>query len=241
MDYGLGRSWSSKTLESSLDIGGFGYPAMAVVNLKKKKFSLLKGSFSDSGIQEFLRDISYGRGQSVSLKGEELPIIVDSQPWDGKDGILPQEPEEFEDKLQSKDIENLEDKINSKEDVNLNQESKNEEPAFIIRLENLTEEPNSKETVSVDTGQANLEVPRVSDTGQVDAEVPGDSVDNGQINLVELGVPDTSQVDLGVPGDPAIGEVNLGVPDLETPEKSEFNEPIPDIKLPISIKSKDEL
>lgn len=42
-------------LESALDIGGFGYPAMAVVNVKKMKYSLLRGSFSESGINEFLR------------------------------------------------------------------------------------------------------------------------------------------------------------------------------------------
>lgn len=42
-------------LESSLGIGGFGYPAMAAVNARKMKFALLKGSFSEQGINEFLR------------------------------------------------------------------------------------------------------------------------------------------------------------------------------------------
>lgn len=42
-------------LESALDIGGFGYPAMAVMNVKKMKYSLLRGSFSKEGINEFLR------------------------------------------------------------------------------------------------------------------------------------------------------------------------------------------
>jgi len=42
-------------LEESLDIGGFGYPAMAAVNLKKGKYSLFRGSFADDGIAEFLR------------------------------------------------------------------------------------------------------------------------------------------------------------------------------------------
>lgn len=42
-------------LESALDIGGFGYPAMAVVNAKKMKYSIFRGSFSKSGINEFLR------------------------------------------------------------------------------------------------------------------------------------------------------------------------------------------
>lgn len=42
-------------LEGALDIGGFGYPAMAVVNTKKMKYSILRGSFSGDGIKEFLR------------------------------------------------------------------------------------------------------------------------------------------------------------------------------------------
>lgn len=42
-------------LENALDIGGFGYPTMAVINLKKMKYSLLRGSFSKDGINEYLR------------------------------------------------------------------------------------------------------------------------------------------------------------------------------------------
>lgn len=42
-------------LEQTMEIGGFGYPAMVAVNIKKQKFSLLKGSFSEEGISEFLR------------------------------------------------------------------------------------------------------------------------------------------------------------------------------------------
>jgi len=33
----------------------FGYPAMAVVNMKKGKYSLFRGSFSEDGINELLR------------------------------------------------------------------------------------------------------------------------------------------------------------------------------------------
>lgn len=42
-------------LEASLGIGGFGYPAMAAINTRKMKFALLRGSFSEKGINEFLR------------------------------------------------------------------------------------------------------------------------------------------------------------------------------------------
>lgn len=92
-----GWAWTEagaqQELESSLDIGGFGYPAMAVVNLKKMKYSVLKGSFSQDGINEFLRDISFGRGQTAPVRGAKKPTINSSTPWDGKDGQLPTEEE----------------------------------------------------------------------------------------------------------------------------------------------------
>ncbi|XP_026497070.2 protein disulfide-isomerase A6 homolog [Vanessa tameamea] len=78
-------------LEEALELGGFGYPAMAVVNAKKLKFSTLRGSFSELGINEFLRDLSFGRGQTAPVKGAEMPNILTTDPWDGKDGELPQE------------------------------------------------------------------------------------------------------------------------------------------------------
>lgn len=78
-------------LETGLEIGGFGYPAMAVVNAKKMKYSLLRGAFSVEGINEFLRDLSFGRGNTAPIKGAQLPNIQETEPWDGKDGQLPPE------------------------------------------------------------------------------------------------------------------------------------------------------
>lgn len=78
-------------LEQALEIGGFGYPAMAVVNPRKMKYSILRGSFSQDGISEFLRDLLYGRGSSVAIRAEKLPTVVKTEPWDGKDGQLPVE------------------------------------------------------------------------------------------------------------------------------------------------------
>lgn len=72
--------------EESLDIGGFGYPAMAAVNFKKMKFSILRGSFSKEGVYEFLRDLSYGKGNTAPVKGAQMPTIKSRDPWDGKDG-----------------------------------------------------------------------------------------------------------------------------------------------------------
>lgn len=76
-------------LESTLEIGGFGYPALAVLNVKKMKYSILRGSFSEDGIKEFLRDLSYGRGTTAPVKGAALPEISTTEPWDGNDGELP--------------------------------------------------------------------------------------------------------------------------------------------------------
>lgn len=78
-------------LESAVDIGGFGYPAMAVINAKKMKYSILRGAFSKDGIYEFLRDLSYGKGNTAPVKGQGLPKIHSIEPWDGKDGELPPE------------------------------------------------------------------------------------------------------------------------------------------------------
>uniref|UniRef100_A0A4W4F0F2 Protein disulfide-isomerase A6 n=1 Tax=Electrophorus electricus TaxID=8005 RepID=A0A4W4F0F2_ELEEL len=80
---------SQAELESSLGIGGFGYPAMAAINVRKMKFSLLKGSFSETGIHEFLRDLSVGRGSTAPVRGGILPTIHTVEAWDGKDGQLP--------------------------------------------------------------------------------------------------------------------------------------------------------
>lgn len=94
---GWGWIWSEAMaqpeLEASLDVGGFGYPAMAVVSHKKMKYSALTGSFGKDGVNEFLRDLSYGKGRTNAVKGAKLPELSKIDPWDGKDGELPQEEE----------------------------------------------------------------------------------------------------------------------------------------------------
>jgi len=92
---GWGWLWSEGAaqldLEESLGIGGFGYPAMAVVSHKKMKYSRLTGSFGHDGIREYLRDLSYGKGRTDTVKGAKLPKISKIEGWDGKDGELPVE------------------------------------------------------------------------------------------------------------------------------------------------------
>lgn len=76
-------------LEKALEIGGFGYPAMAVVNIRKMAYSILRGPFSVEGITEFLKELSYGHGKSAPIKGAKMPKIDKTDPWDGKDMVLP--------------------------------------------------------------------------------------------------------------------------------------------------------
>ncbi len=94
---GWGWLWSEGAaqlkLEEALNVGGFGYPALAVVSAKKMKYSTLTGSFSNDGINEFLRDLSYGKGRTSPVKGAQLPKIDAIDPWDGKDGEMPVEEE----------------------------------------------------------------------------------------------------------------------------------------------------
>ena len=58
---------------------------------KKMKYSTLTGSFSYDGINEFLRDLSYGKGRTNPVKGAKIPKIAQIDAWDGKDGELPEE------------------------------------------------------------------------------------------------------------------------------------------------------
>lgn len=68
---------------------------MAVVNSRKMKYSLMRGSFSFDGISEFLREVSFGRGRSAPVAGAKLPAVDTIQAWDGKDGKL-EEPEDID-------------------------------------------------------------------------------------------------------------------------------------------------
>jgi protein disulfide-isomerase A6 len=75
-------------LETALQVGGFGFPALVSVNSRKGKYVLLRGSFSEAGINEYLRELSVGRGQTQQLDGSKLPAIVTVAAWDGKDAKI---------------------------------------------------------------------------------------------------------------------------------------------------------
>ena len=80
-------------MEDALGLCGFGYPAMSEFSPKKLKYSILRGSFGHDGINEYLRDLSYGRGSTFPVKGAAIPSVQSIAPWDGKDGQLEVEEE----------------------------------------------------------------------------------------------------------------------------------------------------
>lgn len=84
---------SQPHIEEALDLGGSGYPTMAAVSHKKLKYTPLRLSFSKEGINEFLRDISFGRGSTAPVRGAAIPKILQVPAWDGKDGEMPVEEE----------------------------------------------------------------------------------------------------------------------------------------------------
>merc|ERR1712117_105410 len=59
-------------LENAVEVGGFGYPAMVLLSHKKMKYSTLTGSFSYDGINEFLRDLAYGKGRTTQSEVQQF-------------------------------------------------------------------------------------------------------------------------------------------------------------------------
>ena len=95
-DYCLCSETDCHQYLGQVDVGGFGYPAMVVLSHKKMKYSTLTGSFSYDGLNEFLRDLSYGKGRTTPVRGASLPKLPTIDAWDGKDGQLPIEEEEYD-------------------------------------------------------------------------------------------------------------------------------------------------
>jgi len=66
-----------------------GFPAVIAMNLKKERFGVMRGTFSKDGISQFLSSMMIGK---VPL--QPLPKGFSwgkADPWDGKDGQLPEE------------------------------------------------------------------------------------------------------------------------------------------------------
>lgn len=90
---GWGWLWTSAgaqpALEQAVGIGGYGYPAMVALSAKKSVYSPLKLSFNFKSVDEFLFELSIGRGPAAQALPSQLPKIEKVEKWDGKDGVLP--------------------------------------------------------------------------------------------------------------------------------------------------------
>ncbi|XP_022970765.1 protein disulfide isomerase-like 2-3 [Cucurbita maxima] len=78
-------------LEKRVGVGGYGYPALVALNVKKGAYAPLKSAFELAHVVEFVKEA--GRGGKGNLPLESSPEIVKTEPWDGKDGEVIEEDE----------------------------------------------------------------------------------------------------------------------------------------------------
>ncbi|KAK8588557.1 hypothetical protein V6N13_087466 [Hibiscus sabdariffa] len=78
-------------LETRVGVGGYGYPALVALNIKKGAYAPLKSAFELEHINEFVKEA--GRGGKGNLPLEGKPEVVKTEPWDGKDGEIIEEDE----------------------------------------------------------------------------------------------------------------------------------------------------
>uniref|UniRef100_A0A7S1FDJ3 protein disulfide-isomerase n=1 Tax=Noctiluca scintillans TaxID=2966 RepID=A0A7S1FDJ3_NOCSC len=69
----------------------FGFPAVIAISLKKERFGVHRGIFDKDSLSQFLGSMMVGR---VPLQPLPKGLAWDkTQPWDGKDGEIPEEEE----------------------------------------------------------------------------------------------------------------------------------------------------
>ncbi|URE14448.1 Ubiquitin-like autophagy protein Apg12 [Musa troglodytarum] len=88
-------------LENHVGVGGYGYPALVALNVKKGIYAPLKSAFENDQIIEFIKEA--GRGGKGNLPLQNTPTIVKIEPWDGNDGEIIEEDEFSLDELMGED------------------------------------------------------------------------------------------------------------------------------------------
>ncbi|OAY35052.1 protein disulfide isomerase-like 2-3 [Manihot esculenta] len=78
-------------LEKRVGVGGYGYPALIALNVKKGAYAPLKSAFELEHIIEFVKEAGRGGKGNLALGG--TPEIVKTEPWDGKDGEIIEDDE----------------------------------------------------------------------------------------------------------------------------------------------------
>ncbi|GAA0154747.1 chaperone [Lithospermum erythrorhizon] len=78
-------------LEKHVNVGGYGYPALVALNIKKKVYAPLKSAFEHDHIIQFVKEAGLGGKGNLAL--QDIPQMVKIEPWDGKDGEIIEEDE----------------------------------------------------------------------------------------------------------------------------------------------------
>ncbi|KVI02075.1 disulfide isomerase [Cynara cardunculus var. scolymus] len=78
-------------LEKHVGVGGYGYPALVALNIKKGAYAPLRSAFERDQIIEFVKTAGLGGKGNLPLEGS--PTVVKTEPWDGKDGEIIEEDE----------------------------------------------------------------------------------------------------------------------------------------------------
>ncbi|XP_076902373.1 protein disulfide isomerase-like 2-3 [Bidens hawaiensis] len=78
-------------LEKHVGVGGYGYPALVALNIKKGAYAPLKSAFERDQIIEFVKAAGLGGKGTLPLDG--TPAIATTEAWDGKDGEILEEDE----------------------------------------------------------------------------------------------------------------------------------------------------
>ncbi|XP_071730037.1 protein disulfide isomerase-like 2-3 [Rutidosis leptorrhynchoides] len=78
-------------LEKHVGVGGYGYPALIALNIKKAVYAPLRSAFERDQIIEFVKTAGLGGKGTLPLEG--TPPVVKTEPWDGKDGEIVEEDE----------------------------------------------------------------------------------------------------------------------------------------------------
>ncbi|KAM0855528.1 hypothetical protein ACQ4PT_049714 [Festuca glaucescens] len=78
-------------LEKQVGVGGYGYPAMVALTVKKGAYAPLRSAFQLAEITEFVKEA--GKGGRGILPVDGALTVVQSEPWDGKDGEIIEEDE----------------------------------------------------------------------------------------------------------------------------------------------------
>lgn len=78
-------------LEKNVGVGGYGYPALVALNIKKGAYAPLRSAFERDQIIEFVKTAGLGGKGTLPLEGS--PTVVKTEPWDRKDGEIIEEDE----------------------------------------------------------------------------------------------------------------------------------------------------